>query len=108
MTDFITSFFAQVNLNLFTIAIMVWFAVYVFMLTFRSKLIAFLFRCKSFKRLVIFNAVIAIAATLPWVAFFWYDWHTALVTAVVCSTIEMTVMTVMYKKNKLLLCIKAA
>ena len=108
MTDFITSFFAQVNLNLFTIAIMVWFAVYVFMLTFRSKLIAFLFRCKSFKRLVIFNAVIAIAATLPWATFFWYDWRTALVTAVVSFTIEMTVMTVMYKKNMLLSCIETA
>lgn len=108
MADFITSFFAQVNLNLFAIAIMVWFAVYVFMLTFRSKLIAFLFRCKSFKRLVIFNAVTAIAATLPWATFFWYDWHTALVTAVVSFTIEMTVMTVMYKKNKLLLCIETA
>lgn len=108
MTDFITSFFAQVNLNLFAIAIMVWFAVYVFMLTFRSKLIAFLFRGKSLTRLAILGAVTTIAAILPWVAFFWYDWHTALVNAVVCSTIEMTVTTVMYKKNMLLSCIETA
>ena len=108
MTDFSTSFFAQVNLNLFAIAMMVWFAVYIFTLTFRSKLIAFLLRGKSLMRLAIFNAVTAIAVTLSWVAFFWYDWHTALVAAVVCSTIEMTVMTVMYKKNKLLSCIETA